>query len=270
MRHAGRIALLHLLLVALSPTPSQATGGSSTNCYSATSWCPELGECIQPWDKSCPIDGDTFVGPTQLLCYEGRCSSNEKCSWMDSGAVMATYYFTGMAGVFDLPNGCTTNCTGCETAPEDDERPAIADVANPASVNCVASGGSIEIKYGPDGGEYGVCVLGDGTACEEWALAREECEEGSDPVFLEYCDDIGGRLTVEGAPAVEYAVCTYEDGTECVEHDYYGGKCVAPEDSITADPDTLEGPSGAKGLCVQVALLVLSFQLIGFVSLDDS
>lgn len=48
-------------------------------------------------------------------------------------------------------------------------------LANPASVNCVQNkGGTLEIKKDPEGNEYGVCHLPDGTSCEEWALFRGE------------------------------------------------------------------------------------------------
>lgn len=55
---------------------------------------------------------------------------------------------------------------------------AIEEVglANPASVNCIEKGGTLEIKENEDGGQYGLCIFADGHSCEEWALFREECE----------------------------------------------------------------------------------------------
>jgi putative hemolysin len=44
----------------------------------------------------------------------------------------------------------------------------------PASENCVAVGGTLEIRQG-EGGEVGYCVFADGSECEEWALFRGEC-----------------------------------------------------------------------------------------------
>jgi hypothetical protein len=46
-------------------------------------------------------------------------------------------------------------------------------LANPASVNCVNIGGTIEIKDSP-AGQYGMCTFANGTTCEEWALFRGE------------------------------------------------------------------------------------------------
>lgn len=47
-------------------------------------------------------------------------------------------------------------------------------LANPASVNCEQKGGKLEIETTP-AGQQGICVLADGTRCEEWAYMRGEC-----------------------------------------------------------------------------------------------
>jgi len=46
-----------------------------------------------------------------------------------------------------------------------------AALANPASVFCVQSGGRSEIRQGPKG-EYGVCILPNGRAVDEWSYYR--------------------------------------------------------------------------------------------------
>ena len=51
-------------------------------------------------------------------------------------------------------------------------------MANPASVHCQKLGGTLEIRTGKDGGQYGLCHLPDGRVCEEWALMRDsKCEK---------------------------------------------------------------------------------------------
>ncbi|MFL6796132.1 MAG: DUF333 domain-containing protein [Xanthobacteraceae bacterium] len=45
-------------------------------------------------------------------------------------------------------------------------------LANPASVFCVQSGGTSEIRNAP-GGQYGVCRLRNGQIVEEWAYYRK-------------------------------------------------------------------------------------------------
>ena len=48
-------------------------------------------------------------------------------------------------------------------------------IANPASVYCVQSGYTLEIRTSTGGGQYGVCIFPDGSECEEWAFFRNEC-----------------------------------------------------------------------------------------------
>ena len=48
------------------------------------------------------------------------------------------------------------------------------NIANTASVNCVNNGGKLKIME-DEKGQHGVCVLSDGTECEEWAYYRKEC-----------------------------------------------------------------------------------------------
>ena len=73
-----------------------------------------------------------------------------------------------------------------------------AQIANPASVYCIESGGKLVIKKHKDGSEYGVCVFKDYKECEEWAMFRGECPVGGidtktftthDP--FRYCSVIG-------------------------------------------------------------------------------
>ena len=63
----------------------------------------------------------------------------------------------------------------------DDEK---AGLANPASVYCLDRGGELKMEN-TSGGVRGICILEDGTECEEWAYYRGECpgeegEEGSE------------------------------------------------------------------------------------------
>lgn len=46
-----------------------------------------------------------------------------------------------------------------------------AQMANPASTNCIDKGGTLTIT--PD--QIGMCELPTGKICEEWALFRDEC-----------------------------------------------------------------------------------------------
>lgn len=48
-------------------------------------------------------------------------------------------------------------------------------IANPATVNCIETGGKPSIIDKPEG-QVGTCTLKDGTVCEEWAYLRGECK----------------------------------------------------------------------------------------------
>jgi putative hemolysin len=67
-----------------------------------------------------------------------------------------------------------------------------ANMPNPASVNCVAQGGTLEIRQG-EGGEVGYCVFADGSECEEWALMRGEC---APPQSLTPASDVAARAAL--------------------------------------------------------------------------
>jgi len=58
-----------------------------------------------------------------------------------------------------------------------DNEPERAQLANPASENCVAQGGRHITEPTPPG-EIGVCLFEDNRQCEEWALLRGHCPAG--------------------------------------------------------------------------------------------
>jgi putative hemolysin len=106
-------------------------------------------------------------------------------------------------------------------------------LANPASQNCVARGGTLKIERRPDGGQYGVCVFADNYQCEEWALFRGECLAGGLRVTgyataaARYCAITGGRYTVVGniGTADEQGACALPGGKACSADAYYAGTC---------------------------------------------
>ena len=62
----------------------------------------------------------------------------------------------------------------CACSPSDKPHVPVAEMANPASVNCINAGGKLTLKRTPQG-EFGMCQLPSGKVCEEWALFRGEC-----------------------------------------------------------------------------------------------
>ena len=100
-----------------------------------------------------------------------------------------------------------------------------AQLANPASQRCVASGGSLQIEQRPDGGQFGVCVFTDNRQCEEWALFRVECPAGGLRVTgyltpaARFCAITGGRYDDARS------VCVLPGGKTCSAGSYYSGSC---------------------------------------------
>jgi len=105
-------------------------------------------------------------------------------------------------------------------------------LANPASVNCVAQGGRHVVERGP-GGELGVCLFEDNRQCEEWALLRGECPVGGLRVTgyateaARYCAITGGRYAITGrsGAADEEGTCALPGGASCDADAYYRGTC---------------------------------------------
>lgn len=100
-------------------------------------------------------------------------------------------------------------------------------LANPASENCTAKGGTLSIQTNGNGGQYGLCTFEDNMACEEWALYRGECPVGGvkttgyDNIDQMYCAWVGGQTL-----AVPNSQCTLPDGTSCATTTLYNnGTC---------------------------------------------
>ena len=118
-------------------------------------------------------------------------------------------------------------------------------MANPASQNCVAVGGKLEIEERGDGGQFGVCYFGDGFQCEEWALLRGECPAGGVKITGyttpagRYCAITGGEYVVTGNSGQddEQGSCTLKDGTQCEALSYYNGACQ-PVPSQAPEPES--------------------------------
>lgn len=106
------------------------------------------------------------------------------------------------------------------------------EMANPASVNCLEKGGTLEIRQNKNG-EYGVCLFEDNRQCEEWALFRGDCPEGGVKItgFENeaeiFCAITGGQ--VEGV-GTETPMCKRIDGTLCNAQANFDGDCPDPND----------------------------------------
>ncbi|MDD1657215.1 MAG: DUF333 domain-containing protein [Methanomicrobiales archaeon] len=110
-------------------------------------------------------------------------------------------------------------------------------MANPAAVACVEDKLQYEIRQNPDGSQYGVCIMADGTVCDEWAYFRGECPApvvtttgaGMANPSAVYCEDRGmtyeTRTNTDGS---QFGVCILADGSICDAWEFYRGDCPAP------------------------------------------
>jgi putative hemolysin len=96
-----------------------------------------------------------------------------------------------------------------------------------ATSNCIENNFTDQILYEPTGGQYGICVFTNETACEEGAFLRGGCNV-TNPIFAVYCAENGGQISLENDALAEYEVCG-----QCTEYDYY----VLNDCSITSAID---------------------------------
>ena len=74
---------------------------------------------------------------------------------------------------------------------------AVTNIANPASVYCQENGGRTEFRQGATGGVAGLCVLPDGSTCDEWAYFRGECGPAA-PISLTPAVSVDQTLGASG------------------------------------------------------------------------
>lgn len=114
----------------------------------------------------------------------------------------------------------------CVTENKKENNPPVAQMGNPASINCTKVGGTLTIEKREDGGEYGLCHFEENRACEEWTLMRGDCPLGGrkttgyDTIDQKFCVWLGGETL-----AVKNSQCTFKNGKVCSTKDFYEGKC---------------------------------------------
>ncbi|KAL7549244.1 hypothetical protein ACHAWF_012532 [Thalassiosira exigua] len=115
---------------------------------------------------------------------------------------------------------------GCDAA-------SLPEVTPASSTYCTLRGGMETTQYEPDGGQYGICIFDDGTACDTWKFVRRECKKGDLPIFSEFCTQNRGQEIQEnvdwghvlGAEPATYSSCAFVNGTSCDEHAYFDEGC---------------------------------------------
>jgi len=110
--------------------------------------------------------------------------------------------------------------------------PPPASLSPLARAYCNDLNYTYEIRTNPDGSEYGVCILPDGTVCDSWEFYRGNCTaasgsgEGASDTWGNYCLAMNYTYTIRENPegGVDH-VCVFPDGSECDAHAFYLGTC---------------------------------------------
>ncbi|MDD1655342.1 MAG: DUF333 domain-containing protein [Methanomicrobiales archaeon] len=152
---------------------------------------------------------------------------------MDIPRKRSRYLLPGIVVLFcilgTLVCGCTQQPGGTGTPTP---TATIPGMANPAATACVQANLTYEIRTNTtDGSQYGVCIMKDGTVCDEWAYFRKECpaSAGMANPSAVYCEEQNMTYETRSNPdGSQYGVCILSDGTECDSWEYYRGDCPAP------------------------------------------
>lgn len=140
---------------------------------------------------------------------------------------------------------------GCIAAPSNSGNSGNAQMANPAAVFCIENGGTLEIIT-EAGGQRGLCILADGSTCDEWAYFRGECPATVCAADAKVCPD--GSAIRRVPPDCEFAacpgagqsftcteeqkeaqICTLDYTPVCGDNEEtYGNKCEACADAMVA------------------------------------
>jgi putative hemolysin len=143
--------------------------------------------------------------------------------------------FGASLGLAIILSGCQNPITNTPAKTPESTKTDVSQpvgMANPASVNCVEKGGTLEMRNNKNG-EYGVCLFEDNRQCEEWALLRGQCPEGGvkitgyDNDAEIYCAITGGQAEGVGT---ETPMCKRIDGTYCNAQANLDGECPNPND----------------------------------------
>lgn len=102
---------------------------------------------------------------------------------------------------------------------------------NPASVYCEEQGGTLKMVE-TEAGTQGICVLEDGTECDEWAYFRGECPE-FEKTFCKPEQRGSVACTMEYRPVCGW----FDESIQCIKYPCaatYSNPCMACSDEIVA------------------------------------
>ncbi len=142
------------------------------------------------------------------------------------------FIITGLVALMLILAGCSTTGPATPTPTPTMTTPGGTGMANPSAVYCQQQNNRYEIRTNPDGSQYGVCILSDGTICDGWAYYQKTCPATmpgmANPAAV-FCQQRNNtyqiRTNIDGS---QFGVCILSDGTVCDEWAYYQGVCPSP------------------------------------------
>lgn len=136
------------------------------------------------------------------------------------------WFFASILTCIVLSTACNPGATSTPTV----------ELANPAAVYCEEQGNVHEIVTNEDGSQGGVCILPDGTVCDEWEYLQGECEAQEQESATVLPVDLPIPLPIDPA---EY------EGWWTYTHPGYNFSIMLPEDwiveEITTDDPLMNG-----------------------------
>ena len=165
------------------------------------SWNATIGACVREWELNeaqreaaklvvAPLSYPVTVVEVEVLectgCFNVKLQRNDNQAMQTIKLVdwkVATQDDTEPKACTEeakiCPDGKTVVARNPELNCEFDPCPGETGgtgLPNPASVYCEEQGGTLKMVE-TDAGTQGICVLEDGTECDEWAYFRGECPE---------------------------------------------------------------------------------------------
>lgn len=108
-------------------------------------------------------------------------------------------------------------------------------IPDPAADYCISLNNSFEIRHNPDGTLYGVCILADGSVCDEGAFYRGRCPDTTgaggaldDPAASFCLEENYSYVIRENDAGTVDRLCVFPDGSECDAGAYARGACTGP------------------------------------------
>jgi len=217
------------------------------------SWNATIGACVREWELNegqrqaakivvAPLSYPVTVVEVEVLrcpgCFIVHLQRNDNQEQSEIKLINWTISKEPVACTEEAkicPDGVTAvgrnSENNCEFDPCPSETGGVG-IANPASVYCEEQGGTSKIITEQDGSQSGVCVLKDGTECDEWAYYRGECPAAKKT----YCTPAqrGAEVcTMEYRPVCGW----FNESIQCIRYPCaatYSNPCMACADDKVA------------------------------------